>query len=485
MFGLSPYTIINEDVMKPYALMCVVLAGVLSFSSVHAAESHELNKASPTSNAMPAGVASADGGMHLFRYDKTKNGDGRLAIDSPQEGIWITSDTDEASTAYWVASTTSSSLTTLTATTPSPKAASSVKVPVLCDHAEPGSGNGEGCIGCHPNLRMDCGKTDKVFNLILESAKYILMDPESPTEDNRHYFSLNAAEGDEGPTNMLFTATTNIETKHDYDSIQEYTADPAVTGCPGQKSTAKTGFVDRYVVWTLKQGTKIVATVKQTFYGTDTTKPTFSFPPKKLKVTPGGYTLTCDITAKRRKADTTPESPVYICDNERHIMTQEIYAIRMEFVVPGEGYNNGENPAAEPVPTEFIGVSDPRPTITLEPAPTVSVKNSIVSVVIQGYVRDPIADNVPRGAGADIATVSITVNGDTKATPALTQTEVDAEKAMWKQHPYKGIIPKQTITFKAEAGSQTVRVETSENAAGNTGFAEFVVNLNSHQVPGN
>ncbi len=43
--------------------------------------------------------------------------------------------------------------------------------------------------------------------------------------------------------------------------------------------------------------------------------------------------------------------------------TVQVTVIKMEFVVPDETYNNGEKPDAPAVATDFVGVSDPRPTI--------------------------------------------------------------------------------------------------------------------------
>ncbi|MBM4038478.1 MAG: hypothetical protein FJ290_08185 [Planctomycetes bacterium] len=54
----------------------------------------------------------------------------------------------------------------------------------------------------------------------------------------------------------------------------------------------------------------------------------------------------------------------------------------------------------------------------------------------------------------------------------------------WCQHPYKGAFGPAYVTFPVSEGSHVIRVETSKNAAGNTGFDEVAVTLEKRQIPG-
>ena len=69
--------------------------------------------------------------------------------------------------------------------------------------------------------------------------------------------------------------------------------------------------------------------------------------------------------------------------------------IRLEFVIP-DSYDDETGlpaPDAQPVPTSFVGVSDPRPTVTLDelPAAAVTIANGFATLTLNGIVRDPIA----------------------------------------------------------------------------------------------
>ena len=160
-----------------------------------------------------------------------------------------------------------------------------------------------------------------------------------------------------------------------------------------------------------------------------------------------------------------------------------ITVVRMEFVIPGADYNNGENPNAEPVPTQFVGVSDPRPTVKLDPVSVPYIGgNENVIIQLSGKVHDPIADNVPAGKGADIESVKVYVNNQEYSAANVTRVK-DAYEGFWKQHAYEGVFTT-SAAVPVEEGTHIIRVETSENAAGNKGFAEVAVTLEKRDIPG-
>ncbi|NQT92773.1 MAG: hypothetical protein HQ559_08430, partial [Lentisphaerae bacterium] len=52
------------------------------------------------------------------------------------------------------------------------------------------------------------------------------------------------------------------------------------------------------------------------------------------------------------------------------------------------------------------------------------------------------------------------------------------------QHPYRGTFPDITVNIPLEEGSHVIRVETSANAAENTGFDDVAVTLAKVEIPG-
>ncbi|MBN1865575.1 MAG: hypothetical protein JW808_11820, partial [Victivallales bacterium] len=144
--------------------------------------------------------------------------------------------------------------------------------------------------------------------------------------------------------------------------------------------------------------------------------------------------------------------------------------ILMQFVTKGE---NGEI-----VPTDFVGVCTPRPEVKLAD-PQVRVAGNSVRVQIRcDEILDPVADNLPEGVG-EIEGVTVTVNGSERGT-ANVRAVAGGAKSFWKQHPYKGTFNPVNLSLPLAnlgEGTHTVRVTTSENAAGLSGFAEFSFTL--------
>jgi len=187
-----------------------------------------------------------------------------------------------------------------------------------------------------------------------------------------------------------------------------------------------------------------------------------------------------EIKVKLDPNGSQPDEPV-VCED-----TVRCTLIRLEFVIP-DAYDEDSGlplPDAAPVPTEFVGVSDPRPTVTLD---EISASDVVV--------RDPIADNVPRGKVseglADIDTVKLYIDGepygpDTGAAFVIpvTSGEEPERQGFWCQHPYKGTFGPVTVRIPLTEGTHVIRVETSENAAGNTGFDEVAVTLEKREIPG-
>jgi len=166
--------------------------------------------------------------------------------------------------------------------------------------------------------------------------------------------------------------------------------------------------------------------------------------------------------------------------------------IRLEFVIPDAYDEESGLPAADAgaVPTDFVGVSDPRPTVILDEVSSsqVTVGGDTAIVVLTGTVRDPIADNVPRGKVseglADIDSVQVYVDGEAYGDPVPLSSHDDGPATFWRQHPYKATFRPLIVHIPLEEGTHVVRVETSENAAGNTGFDEVAVTLEKREIPG-
>lgn len=121
-----------------------------------------------------------------------------------------------------------------------------------------------------------------------------------------------------------------------------------------------------------------------------------------------------------------------------------------------------------------IGLTNQRPIVELEEVSSneVSINGNTASLQLKGVVYDAIADNVPQGKGADIQHLKIYVNGEEQPETTSITRETDGEATEWRQHPYKGKIQPITVSFAAQ-GVVTVRVETSPNLAGQTGYDEI------------
>ena len=82
---------------------------------------------------------------------------------------------------------------------------------------------------------------------------------------------------------------------------------------------------------------------------------------------------------------------------------------------------------------------DPRPTVTLDelPSAAVTIANGFATLTLNGIVRDPIADNVPRGkvseGRADIDVVEVYVNDVLYEEAIAVDGQDDGPGAFWRQ----------------------------------------------------
>jgi hypothetical protein len=121
------------------------------------------------------------------------------------------------------------------------------------------------------------------------------------------------------------------------------------------------------------------------------------------------------------------------------------------------------------------------------PSSAVTTANGVATVALSGFVKDPIADNVPRGkvseGRADIDSVAVYEDGQVYEDAVPLTGQDDGAASFWRQHPYKGTFAPITVNIPLEEGTHIIRVETSPNAAGNTGFDEVAVTLEKRSIP--
>ncbi|NQT19445.1 MAG: hypothetical protein HQ592_07055 [Planctomycetes bacterium] len=222
--------------------------------------------------------------------------------------------------------------------------------------------------------------------------------------------------------------------------------------------------------------------------------PSGTYDPDMLGLSPGSLEVTLYVEALTPSV-TPADQPINVTVtdlNGSYDDTVRTNLIQMQFVIPDSYDDETGLPAAgaEPVPTQFIGVSDPRPTVTLDALSSydVSIGAGTATVTISGVVKDPIADNIPRGyvadGLADIDSVQVYLDGETYGgTETVTATD-DGDPTFWRQHPYKGELPSLGVQIPLEEGTHIIRVETSDNAAGNSGFDEVTITLEKRVIPG-
>jgi len=183
----------------------------------------------------------------------------------------------------------------------------------------------------------------------------------------------------------------------------------------------------------------------------------------------------------------------YELDYKLAVDTVRYTVVQVEFAVPDDYDDETGLPAAGAgaLPTAFVAVSDPRPSVFLGEVSSgdAVISGNSVTLTLNPVVRDPIADNVTRGTVgeglADIESVQVYVDGEESGGARSLIAEADGEPSFWRQHPYKGTVAQPvSVEIPLEEGMHVVRIETSENAAGNTGYAEAAVTLGRRHVPG-
>ncbi len=163
-------------------------------------------------------------------------------------------------------------------------------------------------------------------------------------------------------------------------------------------------------------------------------------------------------------------------ESEELVDVVNIRGIKTDFIIPGDGYDNGENPNVDPVEigSDVLPISIVKPFIVIESNSATTGSDS-VEIEFSGYLRDLIADNVPRESGADIDEITITVDGEDAGSVVLGDV-TDEEKGFWQQHYYKQSFSG-TASVPLVAGAHTITLATSENLAGNIGYASISINI--------
>ncbi len=122
-----------------------------------------------------------------------------------------------------------------------------------------------------------------------------------------------------------------------------------------------------------------------------------------------------------------------------------------------------------------LPISTGPPSVVLKTitAADVSVSGGEATVIIEGDVYDAIMGAVPADHGADIEEVKVFLNGAESSFSGALQRQTD-EETFWAPFGPKAKIQPITVTMPA-SGINHIKVETSPNAAGIRGKAEFQV----------
>jgi hypothetical protein len=96
-------------------------------------------------------------------------------------------------------------------------------------------------------------------------------------------------------------------------------------------------------------------------------------------------------------------------------------------------------------------------------------------VKLSGTVLDPVADNLPEGVG-EVESVKLLIDGKSRGGKVVSAVD-GGQASFWRQHPYKGEFKNLKVRMPLKEGTSVVRVTTSANAAGLTGFDEIAVTL--------
>ena len=168
----------------------------------------------------------------------------------------------------------------------------------------------------------------------------------------------------------------------------------------------------------------------------------------------------------------------------KHVLYEDVVRLNpilMQFVVPGE---NGEI-----VPTNYVGVSYPNPQVKLKELEKsdiqISTATKKATVTLRcNEILDPVADNLPPGEG-EIKEVEVYLDySENPIKKAKVRRVTGDEHSFWRQHPYKGKFDDIEIKIPITGGSHNIRVKTTKNAAGLTGYDEANINISNDIIGG-
>jgi hypothetical protein len=152
-------------------------------------------------------------------------------------------------------------------------------------------------------------------------------------------------------------------------------------------------------------------------------------------------------------------------------------SVRITSIAPKLQWVTHDAQTGQEYPVDTLDPSDPRPEVTLSITSTHIDQDGYVVVNVSGTVHDALSE-VLNDASAQLQKLYFSVNGvqfdelDNLASQSSGGT-VDA----WTPHPFN-VNFQRTLRIPATAGnSLIIRAETSQNAAGNTGWADVGVGV--------
>jgi len=160
-----------------------------------------------------------------------------------------------------------------------------------------------------------------------------------------------------------------------------------------------------------------------------------------------------------------------------------VTAIQMQIVSPV--YTEAGQWNGELVPTDLVVASSPSPLVELDdvaPGDISLSPHGYATVTVSGQVTDALADIAYNYAG-DLTSLTVKANGVPVAQIPL-QRDADYEtqnKSLIRPYAYRSNFCQQ-VSFAVREGANSVVVQTSENAAGNTGSDSLLVDAGSKSV---
>ena len=159
-----------------------------------------------------------------------------------------------------------------------------------------------------------------------------------------------------------------------------------------------------------------------------------------------------------------------------HRMKEALKIVKIDCVGVAE-YDSDGAPSGEPVAVGRMLMCAPSPTVSIDNIACSLMPDGQISVTVGGKVSDAIADLYPRGSGADVTKVQISVGAGRPALEVALDNRDLGSRGFWRPHAFEGtfqktvVIPYQPIF--------PVRIETAANMAGLQGYASTQVNIDS------